>query len=647
MSATAWRPDIQRLRGIAVLVVVIYHSGLGLPGGFAGVDVFFVISGYVIANSLQRQIDTNQPGLLRRFYERRFRRLAPNYILMVSTTLILSHLFFDPYFDLPQIKWAAISSFFASTNVYFLLTENYDSLSGNPLRHLWSLGVEEHFYILLPWIYVLNSRKRSDLSSAKTTTRRLTMWFLVCSLVASLTVVLLASYGSGWAPKSLLLRANFFGSPLRFWEILAGVVVAQTRFGPKNQGLVRALRWTSSGILVSCFLALDSPDSFPNIWAVVIVAASCVLVALPSEDTKFWKIITRPIESLGNVSYALYLWHWPVFVIFHHEFGMTPIVSLVAITLSLLIAIVTTALVEEPFHKRHWPIKRVIPILLIGAGSIVGSVLLGRSPAFYQLFLQPESKQSNFASLNDCGESKPQWTQECVFGENEARGLQIALFGDSNARSASDGLAQAAKTEGWTFIISAQGGCPVYFSQVKLEDECDRLNSDRLRFAATTRPNVVVLVNYWSAYRRFNAFSKPDMWISAMRQTVSELNQLGIPALIQHQIPECRATNSLLKSLLSKRYWQDAYRCETTADSRAYVSSIINALDNMCSPDSGLKCQTIDVAESICETRMRCYAYVNRTNYFSDAGHLSPSASRLTSEQYRNQILDLISSEGT
>lgn len=112
-----WRSDIQRLRGIAVLAVVIYHSGITLPGGFAGVDVFFVISGYVIAKSLQRQTNEERRLSILAFYARRFRRLVPNYVLVVTVTLALSHLFFDPYLELPQIKWAAIFSFFASTNI--------------------------------------------------------------------------------------------------------------------------------------------------------------------------------------------------------------------------------------------------------------------------------------------------------------------------------------------------------------------------------------------------------------------------------------------------------------------------------------------------------------------------------------------------
>ncbi len=644
-DSLSWRSDIQSLRGTAVLAVVIYHSGIALPGGFAGVDVFFVISGYVIAMSIQRQIALNGRLSIAGFYIRRFRRLAPNYMVLVAVTLLISHLFFDPYLELPQIKWAAISSFFASTNVYFLLTDRYDALVGNPLRHLWSLGVEEHFYLLLPWLYAAMVGRSSDPLKGNIRFRQAALYLCAVSLALSMGAVYLADAGLSGLQRATLLRINFFGSPLRFWEILAGVVIAHVTGPSLGRQVTRALRLSAASVLFAGFVVIRDPETFPNIWALVVVIATCVFVAFPPTDAGRVRFIARPLELLGNVSYAWYLWHWPIFVILHREFGATLKTAALGIVGSLLLAFITTRWVEEPFYKRGISIGWTAPLLFLGFATLAGSVWLGRSAAFYGLFPRAEAKESNFASENNCGWSSDGWEDKCVFGVSRSGRVHLALLGDSNARSASDGLIAAAEDNDWSITLGVRTGCPVLFSTFQVDQECARLNSERLEFLRDSRPHAVILVNHWSNYRRFGKFGDPETWTRAMRETIESISRLDIPVVIQHQIPECQTSNSLLRSVLSDRGWEDAYLCRSAEDSVRYINAVITGLEAMCSNRKEANCLTVDVVESLCQSRETCRAFVGRTNYFSDATHISPSASRLTSDQYTKAIRAILKSE--
>lgn len=639
MSASlVWRPDIQRLRGFAILVVVVYHTKLAIPGGFAGVDAFFVISGFVIASSLKREVIAAHTVSVRSFYVRRVRRLVPNYLLLISVSLIFSHLLFEPYFEIPQIKWTAISSLFMSANIYFLLTDSYDALAGNPLRQLWSLGIEEHFYLVLPWLYIVSIRRFRDCETWEFRFRRVAKSLLFISISLLILVVYTADAGLFGIDRSTLLRTKFFASPLRFWEILAGVIVAHSTIPQVTKRLIMLVRASAYGVLLLCFLLLENPDTFPNMWAVVVIASTCLLVAFPPASSVRIDILTRIFEVLGNVSYAWYLWHWPVFVILHRELGISLSVAVLGIGISLILAFITTKWVEEPFHRRRVPIIRMAPLILLGLSTVVGSVWLGRSAYFYGLFPRAEAKTANLASVNGCGWSNEGWTEECVFGIKQRGGVRLALLGDSNARSASDGLVAAADANSWSITLGVRSGCPAIFAETQVDTECARLNSERLAFLRDTRPDVVVLVNHWSNYRRSGEFADPEAWTRAMGGTINSISDLGIPVLIQYQIPYCQTSNSLLRSMLVDRGWRNAYLCQSKPDIERYIDHVADGLEATCNNNKWAQCQTLDIVDSLCSSRNTCQAFVGRTNYFSDPTHISPSASRLTSNQYAEAI---------
>ena len=148
------RPDIQGLRGVAVLLVVIYHTGIALPGGFIGVDMFFVISGFVITQVLLREYEETGTIRLRNFYARRARRLIPALSLIIIFTLLISLVAMSPFGEQQQIIKTAVASVFFAGNIHLFATNTYDALKNNPLRHLWSLGVEEQFYWIYPVLFV-------------------------------------------------------------------------------------------------------------------------------------------------------------------------------------------------------------------------------------------------------------------------------------------------------------------------------------------------------------------------------------------------------------------------------------------------------------------------------------------------------------
>ena len=232
-----YRADIQGLRGIAVLLVVIYHTGFALPGGFVGVDMFFVISGFVITQVLVREYEETGSIRLNQFYVRRARRLIPALSVVVIFTLLISLVAMSPFGEQQQIIKTAIASTFFAGNIHLFAMSTYESLKDNPLRHLWSLGVEEQFYWVYPVFFLVLLRL------AKKCFIKVLMLVLSIFAVISFGIGVLLTYGFefGYTDSSILssqfaflekigfqpggdwpTKFAFFGAPARFWEIILG-----------------------------------------------------------------------------------------------------------------------------------------------------------------------------------------------------------------------------------------------------------------------------------------------------------------------------------------------------------------------------------------------------------------------------------------
>ena len=281
-DAVHHRADIQGLRGLAVLLVIVYHTGLGLPGGFVGVDVFFVVSGFVITRLLLREWDAAGTISLRDFYARRARRLLPALAIVTVATVGLSLLVLSPFGEQQDAIAAARATALFGANLHFLRQQAYFELVDNPFRHMWSLGVEEQFYLVVPVLVLLVARAARRLGLDVRTV--LGVGVLAASGV-SLTASHLLSAGRGSQIMDRLVsttpeRFAFFSPATRAWEFGAGIVCAllPVATGLRDSRWWRGVALLGAAAVVGSAFALDVRDRFPGTVALVPVLGTAALI---------------------------------------------------------------------------------------------------------------------------------------------------------------------------------------------------------------------------------------------------------------------------------------------------------------------------------------------------------------------------------
>ena len=319
-TKSTWRrADIQGLRAIAVLSVIAYHAGLPIPGGFTGVDVFFVISGFVITEMLLRERKTRNRISLKNFYLRRFKRLMPALALMVTFTVLVSSLLLStqgPQQIAAQTGLGAM--LFVANIVIAYTTGNYFDApaESNPLLHTWSLSVEEQFYFIFPATLVAVwsiSRLRSSKHAASITIALISLF--------SFGLALMGSRGYGYLLGNNAWLIEFYSPFTRIWEFGVGALVALTGIAAANgrnsrRSFATPLAATGTVLLLAGFFTINSATPFPGPWTLLpVMGTLCLIVAGKTPNFVSQWISTKPMVKIGDWSYSLYLWHWP-FIVF-------------------------------------------------------------------------------------------------------------------------------------------------------------------------------------------------------------------------------------------------------------------------------------------------------------------------------------------
>lgn len=357
-----YRPDIDALRGYAILFVILYHANFELfnnyifPGGFIGVDIFFVITGFLITTILLEEYNNYKSINIIKFYERRVRRLIPALLVIILIGTILSYVVLDPT-KLKHFSESVFASLGFVANIYFHYFGNIygtETALMKPLLHLWSLGVEEQFYIILPIGLLIVLKYFS----------RFFYLLLILGFILSLGF---ANYISSTNPMF-----NFWMLPSRAWEVIAGVLIGYYSMQYKittNEILINIIKCISLLTIILCIFFFNIKFNHPGLITLIpIVATSCLI--LFGGQVKFGKIdkifFNKSFIFLGKISYSLYLWHFLLFSIFRNSrFDETILSKSLLIILSLLLSYLTFLFIEKKFRDKNYSFKKTAQFIII------------------------------------------------------------------------------------------------------------------------------------------------------------------------------------------------------------------------------------------------------------------------------------------
>ena len=452
-AALGYRPDIDGLRAVSVVVVMLFHLGLpGISGGFVGVDVFFVISGYLITAIIAREFDAGQFTFMG-FYERRIRRIYPALIVVLAATFIGGWIVLMPREFLAFSRTLIATPLFAA-NFMFLGEDGYfDAVSiTKPLLHMWSLGVEEQFYIILPWLLIASQKRGWNRP-------RVVAGVVAVSLASS---VIAGEFEWGQA---------YFLLPMRFWELGFGAMLAL--HGVRIGGRLRDVAGVGglAAIVAACVL-IDESMPFPGWVALVPVVGACgVLLAEGSPANRL--LATAPFVFIGRISYPMYLWHWPLIVFAVYVIGR-PLAGWEAaavFALTVLLSWGTLLLVEAPIRARRVLAGRSRLFVTASAFSLVlvGCGIAGMAQRGLPWRFSPEVRAIAGVDVErplidrHCRIGRSAWVKEmppCEIGAQRPGRYDFAILGDSHSRSVAGAIGLVGAEVGAKGLYLGRVACP-------------------------------------------------------------------------------------------------------------------------------------------------------------------------------------------
>ena len=503
-ARVTYRPDIDGLRAISVLAVILFHAKVpGFAGGYIGVDVFFVISGYLIAQVLIASPERNLAGKVRNFYARRCRRILPALLAMLLATVPVACLLFLPP-DLSRFGTClGATSIFLGNVVEWRSGGYFEPESPfNPLAHLWSLAVEEQFYIVFPLVFLTSGKARGG--------RQLVL-IAGCAL-ASLALCVWGSYAHP--------RANFFLAPTRAWELLLGSLVA---LGVGRSLSTHPWRGVASRAaliaLVGCVVGYDGRLPYPGIYALVPCASAALLIAagagVRGTHVDRW-LGTPALVFVGMISYSLYLWHLPIlsFASYYNIFPLGP--RHVGLLLALIFAIATVSwrYVEAPIRGRAVFASDARFLGIAGAATLAVASLGALLTQFADRAERSDAANGTVISTMDrlrsdavaCGGrtlSEIAKGFACTFGPASGAKAEVLVWGDSHATALLPAYEQIAFARDVRIHAAVHSSCPPLLRAPNASDrrarrECGDFNTAVVNSLGTIDPALVILNAYWT-----------------------------------------------------------------------------------------------------------------------------------------------------
>lgn len=491
-----YRADIDGLRAVAVVPVVLYHANIaGFSGGFTGVDIFFVISGFLITSIIANEITQERFSIVN-FYERRIRRIFPALFAVLFVSCLLAIWLLLPSQFEVFAKSVAATSLFGS-NILFWTETGYFAApaSENPLLHTWSLAVEEQFYVIFPLLLLAIHR-----------------WF---GGKWALWLILLTAASFALSVAGVLYKpsATFYLAPTRAWELLFGSLLAIGAIPAiRNKPALEGLSLLGLILIGWGIFGLTSDDPFPGINALFpCLGTALIIYSGQGSPTMVGKLLGSKVPVfIGLISYSLYLWHWPLLVFgeIWSVYELSALQTWFIVGLSFLAAFLSWKFIEAPFRKKDSVFKR--KGLFIAAGALTalciafglhGSLTKGWPDRVSAKSVEIASyTQSHNPRRLECIEFPGNSiTEQCIYGADVVP--RVVVWGDSHADSTIHAIGQVAEKYGQSVLFSSYAGCPPLVEVRVQTYGCVEENKAALqRLTANDTINIVILVSRWSVY---------------------------------------------------------------------------------------------------------------------------------------------------
>lgn len=562
-----YRPDIDGLRAIAVLMVVAFHSFPSLfRHGYIGVDVFFVISGYLITGILLKSQGADLSHLPR-FYGRRVRRIFPALLVVLASTAVIGYVVLLPAEFRTLDRYMSASALFVGNVVAWLSSGYFEKATETtPLLHLWSLAIEEQFYIV--WPLLLWGLGRLLTSSG---------------LAVSLAILSSLSFAFGLALTYSNQSLAYYHPLARAWELIAGAWLASRVGSSRTPAVSVPAGWivsVSLCLLGVCGAAVGNAGAFPGAWALVPVVTTLALIAWAPGTWAGRHLLSHPVVvHMGRISYPLYLWHWVILAFLHIAYPSAPWTwTVAAVALSFLLAAATYHWVEQPLQQRA--LGGVVPALalmmvMVFALSFVDEKLniVGKQQTALQRALEKEydprpAYRYRTCFLDSATQVPDDFASACVESARSDE-PRVLLWGDSLVAQLYPGLLSLQSAQ--TFVITQRtaSSCPPSVADAYPDrGHCDAINASTRQWLGNFIPDIVIISGRWGdgasakigevvRFLRLRGVRKivlvgptPD-WVPDLRGLLSRMHFLGdrLPEFLQPPPQTWRATRQLTEEL--------------------------------------------------------------------------------------------------
>lgn len=615
-----YRPDINGLRAVAVISVILFHAGFEIfQGGYIGVDVFFVISGYLITCIILDGLERNKFSLAR-FYERRARRILPALFFVILCCIPFAWMWMLPsqFNDFAQ---SVVSVCLFVSNILFWRESGYFSPSAEvkPLLHTWSLAVEAQYYLFFPLFLILFWRFG-----------RRPLFFSIIAISAF--SFMLSEWGWRNSPS-----ANFYLLPSRFWELLFGSICAFIKIRSLHSGRNCFSAIGLLAILLSIFYYGDSTP-FPSVYTIAPVLGTALIIIYGSSRTWTARLLTTsPLVHVGVISYSAYLWHKPLFAFAHIRCSEKPEhwLMLVLSAASLVLAHVSWRFIEEPFRRKQRPVlKTRRAVFGVSAAVAVAFILLGTLGAYsgvnyYRfsngvseaLFRTPKFRKwlSEYDAIRCFIDTDEKYdklmSNQCLEGAGDN---PILLFGDSHAAHLIAGLHSFVQHSNYTGLIQYTGASCRPYTWTENSLRCDSFYKSMIeKIHSTKAKRVVISANWLNSYREIGEHA----FVNAVSGSVREFLDNNIKVTLVAQSPTFTAENWLKYVILENRV-PDILLSEAQD-----IGSLNDELSKIA-VDFGV--EYFDPSDFLCVLKSRqCKTIEEGRFVFADTGHLSVFGSQL------------------